>query len=56
MNATIFQGQLLAERVVRPVTRYEQARFQAQMAQHHYRGALPKIGQTLWPHKTDAMK
>ena len=48
MNSTIFQGQSLAELVVRPVTRDEQARFQAQMAQHHYLGALPKIGQTLW--------
>jgi hypothetical protein len=38
----------LSELHVRPVERSEEARYQAQMARHHYLGALPKIGQTLW--------
>lgn len=33
---------------VRPVERSEEARYQAQMACHHYLGALPKIGETVW--------
>ena len=33
---------------MRPVTRDEEARYQQQMAEHHYLGALPKIGETLW--------
>lgn len=48
MNSMIFQGQPLAELVLRPVTRSEEARYRAQMAQHHYLGDLPKIGETLW--------
>jgi len=48
MNGMIFQGQRLSELALRPVTRGEQARYQAQMAQHHYLGDLPKIGETLW--------
>lgn len=47
-SSTIFQGQCLSELILRPVTRSEQARYQAQMAQHHYLGDLPKIGETLW--------
>jgi len=31
-----------------PVERAQEARFQALMAQAHYLGALPKIGETLW--------
>ena len=34
--------------IVRPVEREEEARYQAQMAQHHYLGALAKIGETIW--------
>ena len=48
MNATIFQGQQLSELALRPVKRGEQARYRAQMAEHHYLGDLPKIGETLW--------
>jgi hypothetical protein len=33
---------------VRPVERAQEARFQELMAQAHYLGALPKIGETLW--------
>ena len=33
---------------VRPVERHEDARYQEQMARHHYLGALPKIGETVW--------
>jgi hypothetical protein len=38
----------LSHVVVRAVHRSEQARFQALMQAHHYLGALPKIGNTLW--------
>ncbi len=38
----------LAERQVRPVQRSEEACYQEQMARHHYLGALPKNGETLW--------
>ena len=31
-----------------PVERYEEARYQEQMARHHYLGDLPKIGETVW--------
>ena len=48
MNSTIFQGQLLSELTVRPILRSEQSRYRAQMAQHHYLGDLPKIGETMW--------
>ena len=34
--------------VVRPVGAGEEAGFQALMQAHHYFGALPKIGHTLW--------
>ena len=33
---------------VRPVERGEEARYQEQMARHHYLGALAKIGETVW--------
>jgi len=38
----------LGELEVRPVERAEEARHQALMQTHHYLGALPKIGETLW--------
>ncbi|MBF0273866.1 MAG: hypothetical protein HQK84_01395, partial [Nitrospinae bacterium] len=36
------------EIVVRPVERFEEERYQRFMSTHHYLGALPKIGATLW--------
>lgn len=41
-------GEVLKQLQVRPVERSEEARYQAQMARHHYLGALPKIGETVW--------
>ncbi len=38
----------LSELIVRPVAVAEETRFQALMQAHHYLGALPKIGHTLW--------
>jgi len=38
----------LHEIVVRPVLLSEEQKFQKLMATHHYLGALPKIGETLW--------
>lgn len=38
----------LKELVVRPIQRCEEARYQTLMRTHHYLGALPKIGETLW--------
>ena len=38
----------LQEIVVRPVCAAEESRFQDFMRTHHYLGALPKIGNTLW--------
>ena len=38
----------LYEVVVRPVRSFEESRYQELMQQHHYLGALPKIGETLW--------
>ena len=38
----------LREVILQPVATSEEARFQALMAAHHYLGALPKIGHTLW--------
>jgi len=38
----------LAELQVRPIERSEEGRYQEQMARHHYLGALPKIGETVW--------
>jgi hypothetical protein len=39
---------ILSEIIVRPARRHEESRYQAELAQHHYLGALPKIGETLW--------
>jgi hypothetical protein len=39
---------MLKEIVVRPVRREEEGRYQALMQAHHYLGAVPKIGETLW--------
>ena len=38
----------LQEIIVRPVGHSEEAIFQQLMRTHHYLGALPKIGNTLW--------
>ena len=38
----------LKEILVRPVQRFEEERYQALMQAHHYLGAIPKIGETLW--------
>jgi hypothetical protein len=38
----------LQEIIVQPVQSEEQQRFQSLMKAHHYLGALPKIGHTLW--------
>ena len=38
----------LREITVQPVVVAEEARFQALLEAHHYLGALPKIGNTLW--------
>jgi len=38
----------LPQLLVRPVRAIEKQRFQQLMQQHHYLGALPKIGETLW--------
>ena len=38
----------LQELILRPVSKPEEARFQSLMQAHHYLGALPKIGHTLW--------
>ena len=38
----------LREILVRPVRSSEERRYQDLMRQHHYLGALPKIGETLW--------
>jgi len=41
-------GEALWELQVRPVERGEEERYQAEMARHHYLGALQKIGETIW--------
>lgn len=33
---------------VRPVSRFEEQRYQQLMQDHHYLGSLPKIGETIW--------
>src|SRR5258706_13680367 len=48
MELTEFTSAALKEILVRPVERGEEARYQEQMARHHYLGALAKIGQTVW--------
>jgi len=39
---------ILREIIVRPVHPSEEQHYQKLMQQHHYLGALPKIGETLW--------
>lgn len=41
-------SEALWELQVRPVERNEEQRYQAEMGQHHYLGALRKIGETIW--------
>ena len=48
MESAEFTSEALSELQVRTVERSEEARYQDQMAQHHYLGDLPKIGETLW--------
>ena len=48
MELTEFTSEALLEIRVRPVERNEEVRYQQQMAQHHYLGALAKIGETAW--------
>ena len=48
MEAEEWTSAALAALRVRPVERSEEAGYQARMARHHYLGALPKIGETLW--------
>ena len=48
MELTKFTNEAISELQVRPVERNEEARYQEQMALHHYLGALPKIGETVW--------
>lgn len=48
MEATEFTSEALKEIRVRPVESSEEARYQEQMARHHYLGALTKIGETAW--------
>lgn len=48
MESAEFTNEALLEIQVRPVERGEEARYQQQMARHHYLGDLAKIGQTLW--------
>jgi hypothetical protein len=48
MESATLIGETLSELQVRPVERSEEARYQEQMARHHYLGLLPKIGETLW--------
>jgi hypothetical protein len=48
VKSTEGMSEVLSELQVRPVERSEEARFQEQMARHHYLGALQKIGETVW--------
>jgi GNAT superfamily N-acetyltransferase len=48
MESAEFTSETLAELKVRPVERSEEARYQEQMARHHYLGGLPKIGEAVW--------
>ena len=41
-------SETLRQLQVRPVERDEETRYQELMARHHYLGALPKIGETIW--------
>ena len=44
MEAAKFTSAALLELQARPVERREEARYQAQMARHHYLGEFPSIG------------
>jgi hypothetical protein len=48
MESAKSTNEALSELQVRPVERNEEARYQEQMARHHYLGELPKIGETVW--------
>lgn len=48
MESAEITNEILSELRVRPVERSEEARYQEQMALHHYLGGLPKIGETVW--------
>jgi hypothetical protein len=48
MELREFSKETLAEIQIRPVERCEETQYQQQMAQHHYLGALGKIGETVW--------
>jgi hypothetical protein len=48
MESAEWMREVLAGLQVRPVERSEEGRYQEQMAYHHYLGALPKIGETVW--------
>ena len=48
MESAELTNEALSEIQVRPVERGEEARYQEQMARHHYLGDLAKIGQTVW--------
>jgi hypothetical protein len=48
MESAEWTSDALSELHVRPVERSEEGRYQEQMARHHYLGALPKIGETVW--------
>ena len=48
MESAEFTNETLSQVQLRPVERSEEARYQEQMARHHYLGALPKIGETVW--------
>ena len=48
MESVKITKERLSELQVRPVERSEEARYQEQMARHHYLGKLPKIGETVW--------
>jgi hypothetical protein len=48
MESAEWTRDALSELHVRPVERHEEGRYQEQMACHHYLGALPKIGETVW--------
>src|SRR5712691_1011530 len=48
MELTEFTNEGLREIRVWPIERSEEAKYQEQMARHHYLGALGKIGETVW--------
>jgi hypothetical protein len=48
MGSGQFTSEALSQLQLRAVERSEESRYQEQMARHHYLGALPKIGETIW--------